>query len=155
MRSFAVLDMTPVIERFQIEDLVVQDSTGVLFRALDTQTGLPVALRRLFPYGVKGGGLDAAKQVEYQTTIDRLSTIFHPALRSVVCGGCDPVDGMPFIATEWIEGARLQTLLDRGPLRPREAADLLSKVLQVSELLSQVLGDLGGQVCQRGVQRAG
>lgn len=132
-----------MIERFQIEDLVVQDSNGVLFRALDLESGKVVALRRLLPCGPDGRGLNAEEQVDYQITVEKLSAIAHPALRSVVCGGCDPIDGMPFIATEWVEGTRLEAFLERGPLGNVEAADLLTKLLEVCELLSQVLGEEG------------
>lgn len=132
-----------MIERFQIEDIVVQDSSGVLFRALDTKTDKPVALRRLFPRGPEGGGLNAGEQAAYQAAVEKLAEIAHPALRSVHCGGCDPVDGMPFIVTEWVEGARLQAFLDHAPLKPEEAIDLLSKALEVSELVAQVLGEEG------------
>jgi hypothetical protein len=138
-----VLGKFQVIERFQIEDLVVQDSTGVLFRALDAESGQQVALRRLFPFGPNGGGLNAEEQADYQVAIARLAEIHHPSLRAVICGGCDPIDGMPFIATEWIEGTRLQVFLERAPLGFREAADLLAKALDVSEILSQVLGQEG------------
>ncbi len=127
--------------RFQIEDLVIQDTSGVVFRAVDSETQHTVAVRRFFPFGANGGGLDPDEQVAYDIAVGRLAGIAHPALRSVICGGCDPVDGMPFIATEWVEGTRLQSILEQGPLAPAEAAKLLTRALDVCGLLSETLAE--------------
>ena len=128
-------------QRFQIEDLVIQDSSGVVFRAVDSETQQIVAVRRFFPFGANGGGLDAAEQGAYEIAVTRLAGIAHPALRGVICGDCDPVDGMPFIVTEWVEGTRLQSILERGPLAPAEAVKLLTRALDVCGLLSEVLAE--------------
>lgn len=130
-----------MIQRFQIEDLVVQDASGVIFRALDLETGKVVALRRFFPFGADGGGLHEEEQTAYTIAVSRLAGLSHPALRSVVCGGCDPVDGMPFIATEWIEGVTLESTLENGPLEAAAAVYLVTQALEVSELLSHVLAE--------------
>ncbi len=128
-------------QRFQIEDLVIQDASGVVFRALDTETNQTVAVRRFFPFGANGGGLQEDEQIAYHIAVERLAAITHPALRAVIAGGCDPVDGMPYIATEWIEGLRLEALAKRAPLDPVDAAKLLSQALEVCELLSEVLAE--------------
>lgn len=130
-----------MVRRFQIEDMVTQDASGVVFRALDTETGLLVAVRRFFPFGVNGGGLSEDEQADYNVALERLSGISHPAMRSIVAGGCDPVDGMPFIATEWVEGVALQVFLERGPLTPAEATHLLTLAMEVCEQISLVLGE--------------
>ena len=130
-----------VVRRFQIEDLIVQDASGVVFRAVDTETGGIVALRRFFPFGVDGGGLDPEEQAAYNIAVSRLAGLSHPSLRSVISGGCDPVDGMPFIATEWIEGEPLQEILSRGPLDVDAATALITQALEVCELLSHVLSE--------------
>lgn len=131
------------MEHFEIEDLVVQDASGVLFRAVDRRTGNPVALRRLFPGGPEERGLNASEQAVYEEAIGRLSALSHPALRAIVGGGCDPVDGMPFIATEWVEGDRLQAYLDHGSLKAEEAIHLLDKAMEVAELVAGALGAEG------------
>ena len=128
-----VLDIviaTPrVTQRFKIEDLIVQDASGVVFRALDGETGTMVALRRFFPFGASGGGLMEDEQTAYNIALGRLAGLHHPALRSVVCGGCDPVDGMPFIATEWVEGDALEMILEQGPLTVDATLELLQQAL--------------------------
>lgn len=127
--------------RFHIEDLIHQDASGVVFRALDKETDLTVAVRRFFPFGAEGGGLHPEEQTAYDIAIGRLAGLSHPALRSVVCGGCDPVDGMPFIATEWIEGDPLHELVGQSPLPPEAAIVLITQALEVCELLSHVLAE--------------
>ena len=130
-----------VTRRFQIEDLIYQDTTGVVFRTLDKQTGNAVAIRRFFPFGAAGGGLRAEEQSAYEVAIGRLVDLNHPALRAVICGGCDPVDGIPFIATEWIDGGSVESLLAQGPLPAKVATELITQALEVCEVLSQVLGE--------------
>ncbi|MDP3849678.1 MAG: hypothetical protein Q8Q59_04185 [Luteolibacter sp.] len=130
-----------MIRRFEIEDLIVQDLSGVVFRALDTETGRIVALRRFFPFGADGGGLHPDEQTAYNIALGRLAGLSHPALRSVVSGGCDPVDGIPYIATEWIEGTVLDIVLEHGPLTACETVELLTQGLEVCELLSHVLAE--------------
>ena len=129
-----------MVSRFQIEDMVAQDISGVVFRAMDSETGLPVAVRRFFPFGVNGGGLSGEEQIDYDTAVGRLMDIRHPAMRAIVYGGCDPVDGMPFIATEWIEGCAIQTYIEQGPLAAAETIHLVSQALEVCERISEVFG---------------
>jgi len=131
-----------VIRRFQIEDLIAQDASGVIFRAFDSETGKTVAVRRFFPFGVDGGGLHADEQTAYNIAVDRLAGLSHPALRSVICGGCDPVDSIPFIATEWVEGPSIQAVIQQqGPLATEVATHLITQALEVCELLSHVLAE--------------
>lgn len=134
---------TPIAlrNRFQIEDLIHQDATGVVFRAVDMQTGESVALRRFFPFGADGGGLELEEVAAYNIAVERLAGLKHPALRAVISGGCDPEDGMPFIATEWIEGDPLDAIVRHEPLPAAVAAQLLMQALEACELLSQVLAE--------------
>ena len=128
-------------QRFQIEDILEQDHHGVVFAALDGATGRHVALRRFFPFGSDGGGLQPEERAAYDIGVKRLAEVVHPALRAVVTGGCDPVDGMPFLVTEWVEGTQLSRLLEQGWLTEESAVVLMDQALEVSELLSQVLAD--------------
>jgi len=128
-----------VVTRFQIEDIIAQDSSGVVFRALDTSTNEPVCVRRFFPFGAEGGGLYGEEQDAYSMAVHRLAEIRHATFRSVVTGGCDPHDGMPFFASEWIEGESLAQILRTGLLTPAETIHILHGALDASEVLSQML----------------
>ncbi len=120
--------------------MLAQDASGVVFLALDTETGRSVAVRRFFPFGPNGGGLSEEEQADYHVAVENLAGISHPAMRSIIAGGCDPVDGMPFIATEWVEGEPLRNFLERAPLAAAEATRLLTLAIEVSWQISQVLG---------------
>ena len=126
--------------RFEIQDIVAQDSSGVTFHALDVQTGSAVAVRRFFPFGADGGGLFDEERSDYTAFVARLTGLQHPGLREVLSGGCDPVDGMPFVASEWIEGETLAEFLQRGTFTSAEAVVTLERVLEICEGLSNALG---------------
>jgi len=107
------------------------------------ETDAVVAVRRLFPFGVDGGGLNEDEQTAYNIAVGRLVGLNHPAMRSVISGGCDPIDGMPYIATEWVQGKPLAAFLEKQPLKPTEAINVITCALEVSELLSRVLAEDG------------
>ena len=132
-----------MIQRFKIEDLVIQDASGVVFKATDEETGLPVSVRRFFPFGADGGGLDDAMQADYNASVARLANVKHPALCSVIEGGCDPVDGMPYLVTEWLEGTLLIDFLKNRPLSQPEALALIMPIMEVCQLLSDAIGHDG------------
>lgn len=111
----------------------------MVFRAIEKQTGDPVAIRRFFPFGAEGGGLKEKERTAYEIALQRFSRVSHPGLRTVLAGGCDPVDGMPFVVTEWIDGESLLRKLQAGPLHSREAIDIIMRALEVSEVLSQLV----------------
>ncbi len=113
----------------------------MVFSAVDGETGRQVALRRFFPFGPDGGGLQPEERTAYNIGVQRLTEVAHPALRAVVTGGCDPVDGMPFLVTEWVEGSTLAKLLQQGSLTRESAIALMCQALEVSELLSQLLAE--------------
>lgn len=101
-----------------------------------------VALRRFFPFGAGGGGLEDDVRTAYGMAIRRLGEMRHPGMRTVIGGGCDPVDGIPYIVTEWIEGEVLAEALARdGPLDGVSAAELLARALEVCAVLSEVFAD--------------
>ena len=129
-----------VSHRFEIQDIVAQDEFGVQFRAIDTETGRTVGLRRFFPFGADGGGLEEQERDEYLRGVAEMAAIDHPALRAVLTGGCDPVDGMPFLVTEWIDGEVLSTLLEHGEFEPEAAIAVVDRALQLCEAISAKLG---------------
>lgn len=129
------------MERYEIEDIAFQDQDGVVFRAVDRERDTIVSIRRFFPFGQHGEGLDEEERIAYEIAAKRLSTIRHPALRCVIEGSADPIDGIPYLVTEWIEGTPLSVFLDDAPLDPALAIDLLHQAIEVCVILSHVLGE--------------
>lgn len=127
--------------RFHIEELISQDLSGVVFRAVDTESGKDVAIRRFFPFGADGRGLQEEERTAYDIAVQRFSQAVHPALRTVIDGGCDPVDGVPFLVTEIVDGEPLSRRIQNGPLSSREAIDVIMRALEISEVLSELLAE--------------
>lgn len=127
-------------ERYSIEDMMSQDYNGVVFRATNTKTGQTVAMRRFFPFGRGYGGLDADGRKAYEDSLDDLCSVRHESLAAVTGGGCDDVDGFPFIATEWIDGETLEVLHARATLGVDDVLKVLGATIDVSLWLSQTFG---------------
>jgi hypothetical protein len=130
-----------VTNRYEILDILSQDRRGVTFKAEDRETGKEVVLRRFFPFGPDGGGLEEEERIAYEIGVKRLQEVSHPALRSVLDGGTDPVDGMPFLVTEWLEGEMLSERIKEGPLSPESVRALADLALETSQILSEAFGE--------------
>ncbi|MCH7224763.1 hypothetical protein [Haloferula sp. A504] len=124
-------------DRYEILDILTQDADGVAFHAEDRETGTEVVLRRFFPFGANGGGLVDEERSAYEIAVRRLMGVSHPALRNVLDGGTDPVDGMPFLVTEWLGGRPLAHRLQDKPLSPHSAKALIDLALETCQVLSE------------------
>lgn len=129
------------MSRFEIEDIVSQDQRGIVFRAHDLDRGHTVALRRFLPFGQDGGGLKDEESDAFRIAAQRLLGVTHPALRSVFSGAVDPIDEIPYIVAEWVDGAKLDDVLAGETLDPRLVIQLLRLALEVSLSLSEILGE--------------
>ncbi|WP_035610619.1 hypothetical protein [Haloferula sp. BvORR071] len=127
--------------KYEILDILAQDKSGIVFHAEERESGRSVVLRRFFPYGPEGGGLQEAERAAYMAALERVRELRHPTLRTILDGGCDPVDGMPFLVSEWVEGQRLGELLKSRPLSPGSTKALLTHALDASKELSAVFGE--------------
>ncbi|WP_367870760.1 hypothetical protein [Luteolibacter sp. Populi] len=127
--------------RYEILDILAQDKSGIVFHAEERESGRSVVLRRFFPYGPEGGGLQEAERAAYMAALERVRDLRHPTLRTIIDGGCDPVDGMPFLVSEWVEGQRLGELLKSRALSPGSTKALLTHALEASKELSQVFDE--------------
>lgn len=129
------------MDRFEIEDISSQDKSGVVFHAIDKESGTAVEILRFFPFGQNNGGLGKEEQIVHAAAVQRLSEIKHTALRSVIDGGTDPVDGIPFLVSQWIDGASLGAVLGNEKLDPGLVIDIIRLALEVSAVVSHLLGE--------------
>ena len=119
-----------VVSRFQIQEMLSQDATRVVFLAENTSTGEKAALRRFLLSGEndRDSGVLAA-------AIDRLLTFRHPSIRAVLEGGVDEIDGAPMLVTEWLEGASLGELLENAVLSEEDGLVMVLQALGLLEAL--------------------
>jgi len=129
------------MERFEIEDIIRQDANGVVFRAIDNESGDTIAIHRFFPFGQYNGGLDEDESVAFANGAEKLSEIAHPALRSVIAGGTDPIDHIPYLASQWVKGVPMRIILTTETLDSDLVIDILRSAIEVSVILSQLFGE--------------
>lgn len=125
-------------DRFQIDDLMSQGPEGIVFRATDRKTSGTVALRRYFPFGKGCGGLDEDARTAYAQSLEGLSSLKHPCLRQVLGGGCDEIDHLPYIVTEWVDGEAVEMLVSHAMLGLDDVTNLLKSALDTSLWLSDI-----------------
>lgn len=119
---------------YELQELVAQDETGSVYRAREVRLQRWVALRIVAP--------DVARDPVTRARLNRESTLLasldHPNVAPIYDAG--EHDGRLFIATRWVDGSRLHTLVkERGALEPRRAVRI---IIQVASAL-QAAHDLG------------
>jgi tetratricopeptide (TPR) repeat protein len=105
--------------RFELLEKAGSGGMGVVHRAVDLQSGVPVAIK--FIVGEEG---DIARFVREAQVLARLR---HPAVVRYVAHGTTD-DGKPFLAMEWLEGEDLGARLARQGCTPIEAITLVGRI---------------------------
>jgi serine/threonine protein kinase len=103
-----------VDDRFVIERHAGSGGVGVVYRALDLRTMLPVALK------VLKGRPGPEAELRFEREALALAELDHPGVVRYVVHGIG-ADGRAYLAMEWIEGESLRDRLERGPLSLAEA----------------------------------
>lgn len=116
------------LKHFKIEELLGKGGMGVVYRARDTRLKRPVALKILRSDLVT----NRDRQRRFLQEARAASAVTHPAIAQIY--DVDEVDGITFIAMEFIEGETV------GQLIAKRELDLIGSVeiaLQVAEGLSR------------------
>jgi hypothetical protein len=129
-------------QRFQIEEIAAQNAAGVVYRGVDRVSGLDVAIRRLHGLGGEGASPPGFR-AWLEERMAAAATVRHGGLRAVLAGGCDPVDGVPFVVNEWMEGRALDEWLGGRRLTATEARLLVETALEISALYEAAFGQPG------------
>jgi tetratricopeptide (TPR) repeat protein len=111
-----------VLDRFVIERPAGVGGMGAVFRALDRETGLPVAVKVML-----ADRAYAAGRFEQEARV--LLELSHPSIVRYVAHGQTPA-GEPFLAMEWLEGEDLATRLSRGRLSMLESVTMATRVAE-------------------------
>ena len=115
------------IDQYQLTELLSRGATTAVFRAVDTTSGAPVALK--IPHAADGSGEDERMRREEEMgrrlEHPRIARVFTPRARS-----------RAYLAMELVDGRSLRSLMqEAGPL-PREA--VLRVARQICDALSYV-----------------
>jgi serine/threonine protein kinase len=108
---------------FLIAEKVGRGGMGVVFRAIDTQTNQPVALKLLAPYY----HADNNTRYRFQREANVVAQLHHPNIAEFVSHG--EVADQLYIALEWVEGQTLkQYMAENGNLAVPDALSILQKI---------------------------
>jgi tetratricopeptide (TPR) repeat protein len=111
-----------VAGRFAIESLAASGGMGRIFRALDRETGTPVAVKVLLPSGEQ-------EIARFAREAEMLDTLRHPRVVRALAHGATE-SGEPYLVLEWLDGEDLGQRLARGPLGVGESVALATHVAE-------------------------
>lgn len=112
-------------QRFMVEAMVGAGGMGRVYRARDTHTGLPVALKVMLTTDEARSDREAVARFEREASL--LSGLRHPAIVSFVESGLTDA-GLPFLVMEWLEGEDLEAKLSHGPLSVSDTLALIGRI---------------------------
>ncbi len=122
------------IARFEVAHEVGRGAAGIVFRAVDRQTGAPVALKV-----IAQADADAEQRAHFLDEGQLLCGIHHPSIVRIVdygTLGSEPVElagqrfgpQTPYIAMEWLSGTDLQRRQGGSPLSIHETLECATQV---------------------------
>jgi hypothetical protein len=108
--------------RFLVDREIGRGAVGVVYRATDTVTGQPVALKIIALSGV-----DAGEEARFRREGRVLAGLTHPHIvRLVAFGQLD--DGQPYVAMEWLEGEDIAHRQHRAPLSIGQCLEVAAQI---------------------------
>ena len=114
-------------DRYEIEALVGEGGTGLVYRVRHVRLGQTFAMKAL--RGTLACDRELSERFVREARI--AATVSHPGLVRVTDFGYLP-DSRPFFVTEWVEGFPLRVLLRWAPLSPERAARLAYRIAQAT-----------------------
>ncbi|UQA57092.1 serine/threonine-protein kinase [Polyangium aurulentum] len=102
--------------RFEIERHTAQGGMAHIYRALDRESGEPVAVKLVLDP-------DNTNAERFHREASILESLDHPHVVRYVAHGFAE-DGTAYLVTEWLEGSSLDHVLSRGPLEIEDAVRL-------------------------------
>lgn len=116
--------------RYRLERPIGSGGMATVWRAIDDETGVAVAVKLMHPRVQDDPDLLA----RFRREADVVARLDHPCIVRLLDRG-SVEDAQPFIVFELVEGVSLKALIrQRGPLAPAEAASIASQVARGLEL---------------------
>lgn len=116
------LKLPSVVGDYELLEEIGRGGMGVVFRARQISLDREVAIKMILR-GRLASDLDLERFLVEAAATARLE---HPGIVPVYEAG--DVDGRPFFSMKYVAGETLAEKASRGPLPPREAADIISQV---------------------------
>jgi len=120
------------ISHYQILDQLGGGGMGVVYKALDTRLGRPVALKFLRAAGLAHGLAEQSPQHQaealerFRREARAASALNHPNI--VVVHDVGQYQGQPFMVMEFLEGQTLRHLIEQGRSRTQTIIDLAIEI---------------------------
>jgi serine/threonine-protein kinase len=110
--------------RYLVQERIGAGGMGVVYRALDTRLGRTVALKVLLP----GLAADPERKNRFEREAKAASALNHRNIITIF--DIDRVDGIDFIAMEYVEGRTLQDVIACRGLSASDAVDFAVQIAQ-------------------------
>ena len=115
----------PDVPGYRLHAHVASGGMGEVYVATSLKADYKVALKLVFP---RDRGLTAAERIRQE--VYALSGLGHCGIVEYVEHGITK-DGIPFLATRWLEGLDLERRLAQGPLSVTQAITVVTRVAEV------------------------
>jgi hypothetical protein len=109
----------PVIDGYEIGELLGRGGMGLVFKAMQTALKRHVALKIV----VSGAHAGAEERARFRTEAEAVARLQHPGIVQIYDVGEQA--GCPYLALEFVSGGNLAQQLGGAPMLPRRAAQLL------------------------------
>jgi hypothetical protein len=109
----------PVIDRYEIGELLGRGGMGLVFKARQKMLKRDVALKIV----VSGAHAGAEERARFRTEAEAVARLHHPGIVQIYEVGEQA--GCPYLALEFVSGGSLEQQLKGIPMPPRRAAQLL------------------------------
>ncbi|WP_437299297.1 serine/threonine-protein kinase [Sorangium sp. So ce426] len=111
--------------RFELDRVAGSGGMGAVYRAVDRETGEPVALK----VGLHAETEQAEQTERFRREARVLAGLHHPAIARHVAHGVT-AEGRQYLAMEWLDGEDLAARLRRGPLGLDESLALAARAAE-------------------------
>ena len=119
--------ITKTISHYEILEPLGEGGMGVVYRALDTRLGRPVAIKLLSP----DGAIDGERRKRFVQEARAASALNHPHIITIYDIG--QAEGVDFIAMEYVAGPSLAQAIAQSRLT---VADALTCAVQIADALA-------------------
>ena len=122
-----MIEAGQMLAHYKLVEKIGEGGMGVVWKALDTTLNRDAAIKIL----PDAFAQDADRRARFEREARLLATLNHPNIAGVY--GLHTLEGMSFIAMEYVPGEDLAERLSRGPLSVEDALDVARQVADALE----------------------